>query len=650
MAKKENHDALLDTLVGYYDSFVDATDSARKLAERDRDYYDNKQLTAEEESELKKRGQPPVVINRIKPKVDYLLGLERQTRTDPKAFPRNPQDEDGANAATDAIRFVCDKERFPAVRSDVFENIIVEGLGGAIVEAVQKGEKADIKIRRIPWDRCYYDPHSSERNFYDARFKGVVAWMDVDEAKSAYGENAETIYAACMSEEDGDTHADKPKSKRWVDGKRKRIKLCEVYFKHKGTWYFAVHGKSGFAVDPKPSEYQDEDGQPSCPIELQSCHIDRENNRYGIVRQLVGPQDEVNKRRSKALHLISQRQTVGERGAVDDIQRMKREKGKPDGHIETVPGLKFEFVDNTDMAQANLGLLQEAKQEIDSVGANAALTGKSDKEASGRALESRQQGGMIELGPVMDARTQWQQAIYRQIWARAKQFWTAEMWVRVTDDEKNVRFAGLNVPLTAGEQMLEMAQKQGASPEEMQYFQQTISVDPRAGEIVGTRNNVAEIEVDISLEDAPDVSSLRSEQFALLAEMYKANPQNAQNPGGLSFEWVIEASDLRNKEKILEQVRKGSQPQGPQGPPPEMVQHQNALMQAEQASAAADVQGKQAKAAQEAAKVDQVRAQTEKTMVETRNEALKPQMEHERFQQQQEVKAQQAANRPPPQK
>ena len=39
-------------------------------------------------TELRKRGQPPVVINRIARKVDWLLGLEAQRRTDPRAFPR----------------------------------------------------------------------------------------------------------------------------------------------------------------------------------------------------------------------------------------------------------------------------------------------------------------------------------------------------------------------------------------------------------------------------------------------------------------------------------------------------------------------------------------------------------------------------------
>ena len=38
-------------------------------------------------------GQPIVIENLIQPKIDYLCGLERQTRTDPKALPRTTTHE-----------------------------------------------------------------------------------------------------------------------------------------------------------------------------------------------------------------------------------------------------------------------------------------------------------------------------------------------------------------------------------------------------------------------------------------------------------------------------------------------------------------------------------------------------------------------------
>ena len=58
----KNEDVLTRNKVQVEDFLTD-TETARLNSERDRDYYDHKQLTAEEEAELKKRKQSPTVTN-----------------------------------------------------------------------------------------------------------------------------------------------------------------------------------------------------------------------------------------------------------------------------------------------------------------------------------------------------------------------------------------------------------------------------------------------------------------------------------------------------------------------------------------------------------------------------------------------------------
>ncbi len=121
-----SNDELLSQYVQEFESAEQETQSAREKAERDRDYYDEKQLTADEIAELKRRGQPVVISNRIKRKVNSLMGLEKQTRKDPKAFPRNPDDEQSAAAATDAIRYVCEDSRWDDKRSECAKELELE--------------------------------------------------------------------------------------------------------------------------------------------------------------------------------------------------------------------------------------------------------------------------------------------------------------------------------------------------------------------------------------------------------------------------------------------------------------------------------------------------------------------------------------------
>ena len=165
----------LEQFVRDFEAAEDATTDARKLAERDIDYFHEKQWTAEETQKLEKRGQPVVTFNRIKRKVNSLQGIEKQTRKDPKAFPRNPDDEDAARAATDALRYVCDDSRWDDKRSEAALDLAVAGTAAIMVGVKQTKKGYDPDIRLIAWDRFYYDPHSSAFDFEDSKFMGTVS-------------------------------------------------------------------------------------------------------------------------------------------------------------------------------------------------------------------------------------------------------------------------------------------------------------------------------------------------------------------------------------------------------------------------------------------------------------------------------------------
>jgi len=538
LADPEAEAALLARLVGYFDQAADASDASRAAAERDRDYYDGRQWTAEEEAELAKRGQPAIVVNRIKPKVDYLLGTERQARTRPTCHPRTPADEHAARAATEAVRFVCDTSEFDQVRSQVFEHLLIEGTGFAEVVAREGAGGPNVSVKAIAWDRGFVDPHARRRDLEDARYRGQVIWMDLDEARRRFPGKEEALEAALSAgSATGDqTYADKPL--RWADPRRRRVRVVEVWYREGEQVFQAVLCKGGLLKGPLPSPYADDQGRPEDPYVLCSAFISRDGERYGAVRQLIGIQDEINKRRSKALHLLSVRQVRSEKGAVEDVAAARRELARPDGWVETVPGFAFEVLPTGDMAQAQFSLLAEAKAEIDAVGANAALAGKVGESASGRAIQARQQGGQLELGPLFDTLRSWQHRTYRKVWGRVRQFWTGPRWVRVTDEPDAPRWVGINRPVTLAD---ELVRELGQVPPEL-------SGDARLATVVRVENRLAELDVDIVIGDAPDVVTLRQEQFTALADLAR---------GGVPIppEALIEASGLPDKDRLLARLQ-----------------------------------------------------------------------------------------------
>lgn len=558
------------------------TYDARQSSERCRDYFDDKQLTEAERTALEKRGQPAVIFNEIKPKVKTMLGLEKQTRKDPKAFPRNPDDEEAARACTDAIRFVCDDSRWDDKRSMAAKNIAIEGTGAVFVGVKRVKEGYDPEIRHVAWDRFYYDPYSAADDFADAEFKGLVNWLDLDEARRLYPDADEVILDTWKSSSAGETYDDKPKYQLWADHKRKRVRLCEHYFRQGEAWFYCVFTGAGFVIEPQPSPYLDGDGVPECPIKAISLYVDRDNNRYGEVQSMLSPQDEINKRRSKSLHIVNTRQIRVSPNVADKPDKVRKELARPDGVFIGEQG-DVEVLGTADMLMGNLNLMQDAREHIHRVGANSAMAGKDTGGQSGKAIALQQMGGMTESADYLDCIRRLSLEVYRSVWARIRQFWTAERWIRVTDDERNVRFVGLNRPVTA---LQMMARQMGVArdnvqeaPPEVQQQLAMIAQDPRAGMVVAVENNVTELDVDIVVDEGVDTPTIQAEQFDIVARMLPGAPPNIQP---ILWEALFANSAFREKDKVLEALRAP--------PSPEQVAMQQAAQQLAMAGQQAEVE------------------------------------------------------------
>ncbi len=370
------------------------------------------------------------------------------------------------------------------------------------------------------------------------------------------------------------------------------MRFCEEYYLKNGTWYRCVFTQGGWVEDPEPSPYLDEDGKPENPIEAISAYIDRDNNRYGEVRAMISPQDEYNKRRSKYLHRASSRQVRVSPGAAvaggNDPTTIKRELAKPDGLMIADEGM-VEILNNSDLSVAEFNLLQHAQTELDHIGPNASLQGKNDSDSSGRQTTANQQGGMVEVALLMDRLRQLSLSVYRSLWARIRQYWTEERWIRVTDDERDVKWVGLNKPMT----MIEMAAEKLQGDPQAEAKLQLLSQDPRAQQVMEVKNPVAEIDVDIVIDEGMDTPMVQAEQFDTLT---KIMPSLIQMPPQYA-EMLVQASSLRDKDKMLEILQKTQQ--GAQIPPEiqqQIQEMQQALQQLSQENQALklDQQGKQA--------------------------------------------------------
>ena len=519
----------LPGLIRDYEDAEEVQRPAREKAERDRDYVDNKQLTDAEVAALRKRGQPPIALNVLRDRAAFLAGMEKKQRRDPKAYPRNnPEDVGTAEAFTDGMRYVIEAADYASKRSQAWRNIIIEGFGGVELAAVQKGGRWEFTISRIPWDRAFFDPHSSEPDFTDARYLGQVAWMDYDEAldralaSGAIDEaEARRILDAALAGAPGAgrTYDDKPKTV-WADRKRKRVRIVMIWRRERGSWVYREFTKSG-VLAKADGPYVDQDGESWCPWFFESANVDRENNRYGEMRHLIDPQDEVNKRRSKALHLLNTSGVVASEGAVKDVNATRRELAKPDFYVEINPGAeRFEIVKGADLAGGQAQLAAQAMEYIQQSGPNGAMLGQGVSDQSGRAIEAQQAGGLVSASDLMDTLRRLDQRVFRGIALLMKQFWDAEMWVRVTDNDEAPRYVGLNQPMwtdpATGESAPESAWRQRI--DQGQPVGQLMPAMHEDGSPMRA-NDVSRLDMDIIVSDAPDTINLDGEHYSAFMDL-----------------------------------------------------------------------------------------------------------------------------------
>jgi hypothetical protein len=211
-----------------------------------------------------------------------------------------------------------------------------------------------------------------------------------------------------------------------------------------------------------------------------------------------------------------------------------------------------------------LNLLQEAKNEIEQMGPNASMQGKDGDAPSGRAILANQQSGQTELTLLMDRHRHLKKRTYQRIWDMIRQYKNEEWWIRVTDNEKNIRFVGLNRKVTAREELAKRLQAQGAQPQEIQAMLGQVEQDPMRApmldQVVRVENQPTEMWMDITIEEVPDAANVQEEQFQALIKLAPA----------VTFPPTVylKASSLRNKDELLQEL------EGAQKSPEQAAQEQ----------------------------------------------------------------------------
>jgi len=616
---------------------------ARAESLKDHDFYDGEQWSTEDKAEVESRGQIATVFNRIKPTTDWIIGSEKKNRIDYRVLPRTAEDAKGAESKTQLLKYISDVNKLSVERSQAFKDGVISGLGWIEAGVTQDPTQETIFVDYEDWRNLWFDPLSVRVDIKDARFVIRRKRVDLDVACAMFPKFAGAIKImsnnsgsasdaySSFDETDDDTDVEVQIEGKGGDkssfGSRSRLEIVECWYKtpesvlvlEDGTESIGtLRGQRFYSDEPKHQELvdngfatttdaikmivkcmiftgdiilQDADSPynhnrfPFVPI--WGFRKKKDNTQYGIVRNLRDVQDDLNKRRSKALFILATNQIVADDDAVDDWDELAEEVSRPDGIIKKRKGSELEINNERGLAQEHVQLMNQDAEYIEAVaGVTDEQMGRETNATSGKAIEARKEQGNIVNSELFDNLRVSTQLLGEMLLSLVEQYYTEEKKFRITNEKNLPEFVSIN------------------------------SVDPATGDL----NDITSAQADFIVDSSAWTASIRQATFETMMEMSaRLDPQIAI----ALLDLIVDLSDIPGKEDLVARIRSINGQSDPEADPndPEAQQAAQAKAQAEQ---------QQAQIAQAMQDLEMKKLESEVVKNNTDSEATRAGMQYDR--------------------
>lgn len=571
-----------------------------------------KQLTAE--------GRPPISFNIIKKFVNRICGAQSLAKMDERAFPRDDQsDPMVGDVLTDLLKYVKDINDAEVAISRMFRDGIITGRGFIKTEWSNENDPmGEIIIKAINPFRVYLIGDGDEYDISKDR-KMVIEEipMDKDEMLARFpdkAEDIETLQAEMDRWEDGKDPVptartydygfglsvpyeyvfDKSDKKMKVLRCQKMVRTKVPFFKNLQTneliqapdkktdrkLALQLATQAGHQLEEISQSVKSinvsysigsillEDAQS--PYKLGQYDITAffcyNDNGYitGVVQDLLDPQDEKNKRRSQAIHLMgtaAKNSYFVRKGSVDDINKSRTEMGKVGSLVEVNGNPRDAMIpieSNTTAIPALLQLEMQSEADTKSIsGINDASLGIVPQGVkSGRGITALQQPSETIVGEMYAHLLSSRKMIFRKVLALIQQFYTEERRIRILGDysqnvvppqvaqmkdQLKVQIFSSNPSLSEEEVIM-----QADNMIQMMNGAKVITINKQ---ILGKKlNDVSVGRFDVVLDEVSQSATMRQQQYNDMLNMRALGIP-------ISNEAIIEASDIRNKQKVLQDLQ-----------------------------------------------------------------------------------------------
>ena len=603
--RKRRHHVLMECLTEERDRQAEE----RQQAAIDEDFYDHLQWRQDDALVLMERGQAPLVFNQSRQTIDWIAGTQKRMRKDYKILGREKSDEKGAEIATQVVKYTDDVNLTGFHVSKAFKQASISGLSWLEEGINIEPDEEIIFSGSEDWRNVYRDSRSRLFDLKNGRYLFRRKQVDLDYAQALLPKSTRHLSNIASADDDiiddadvwylGErltgasdlTNADGLPS-TWRDrravigndytdkGRRSSVELLECWYRVPETVQVfgagPLAGKVFNKADPGHVQQQTDHVSMYDSVKMRMrvmvatqdmCLWDgpspfnhgrfllvpmwcyrryRDGMAYGVMRGMRDLQEDMNKRASKALWLLSSNRVMYEEGAFTDPEDARAEAARADGMIAHKKGYKAEFVKASNEIRDNLLMMDRNAQSLRDVGGvtNANL-GRGASGQSGISIERQQDQGSLTTSEVFDMLLLARKLAGQLRLSHIKQFKTAQQTIRITGEAAPKTYLTINQP------------------------------DPaNPGQFL---NDVTETECDfiVAEQDYREsfVRAATEEMFELLGQIATFAPQVVM----AVLDLAVEGSEVRNKEEWVSRIRKLNGQRDPTKPPtPEELSKQQA--------------------------------------------------------------------------
>lgn len=464
----------------------------------DEDMYDHIQWTAKEVAALGERGQTPIVFNLIQTTINWVLGSQRRASMDYKILPRREEGLEPAQRKDELMRHLRDENHSLEARAAAFADAVKAGVGWI---ETGEGDPTDGPIvfeRHEDWRNMLWDSRAKQMDLQDGRYVFRAKWLDYDIASALWpgrrgllrlSTEGNLMASVAGLSDFGDDPMDSSEDDSYFSAPvtsggnaiRHRIRCIECWYKEpklvpimkggdfhrelfdpwaEGHWYDLETGRATLIerprelmhvaimtekglLDVRQSPYR-HNRFPFTPV--WGYRRSRDGMPYGMIRGLRDIQRDLNKRASKALHYLSSTQVMVQQGAVDDIEELRTEAGRPDSVIVYKQGFTPpEIKSDAALADAHVSLMSMDAGMIQQVGGvtNENL-GRDTNATSGKAILAKQDQGALATSIFFDNFRFAMRLNGEKLLTNIEQFYTDQQQFRITDTRGNPQYVTIN--------------------------------------------------------------------------------------------------------------------------------------------------------------------------------------------------------------